>query len=139
MALERIGPAAKTAVPTLIILLKDKSGTADTQDQVREAAAWGLGGIGPEAKTAVPVLTELLKDKAPGVRGAAATALGKIGFTARTAIPALTELLKDKDEDTRQAASQALDEINNEGKRGYGVPPDESMPSQENDAGVPRP
>ena len=107
--MEHIGPDAKTAIPVLAELLKDKD--------VRVAAAYALGGIGPDAKIAIPVLTELLKDK--NVRVAAASALGGIGPDAKTAIPALTELLKNKDFNvrvTRETAARALGEIGPDAK-----------------------
>ena len=56
VALGKIGPEAKDAVPALTELLNDKN------ENVRSAAAIALGGIGPAAKSAVPALTKLLKD-----------------------------------------------------------------------------
>ena len=69
-ALGKIGPEAKTAIPALTELLKDK--------EVRLDVAEALGKIGPEAKTAVPALTELLKDEKQQVQDAATEALKKI-------------------------------------------------------------
>jgi HEAT repeat protein len=71
-ALGKIGPEAKTAIPVLMALLKDKD------RDVRCAAADALGRIGPEAKTGIPSLNDLLKDKDERVRRVAADALEKI-------------------------------------------------------------
>src|SRR5262249_30913902 len=54
-AIEKIGPAAKDAVPALIQTLKDND------PDVREGAARALGEIGPGAKDAVPALVDALK------------------------------------------------------------------------------
>ena len=67
--LRQIGPAAKTAIPTLTELLKDK------EAKVRAAAAGALGKIGPDAMPAIPVLAELLKDQNRLVRSDIALAL----------------------------------------------------------------
>ena len=66
MALEGIGPDAKTAVPALAELVKAKRPLAP------EAAAMALTKIGPAA---VPALVELLNDQDPMVRIEAAQAL----------------------------------------------------------------
>ena len=65
-------PAAKGAVPALIVALKDKNG------RVRLSAVHALGRIGPAAKAAVPALTKALKDEYSIVRQAAEEALKKI-------------------------------------------------------------
>jgi HEAT repeat protein len=106
LALGKIGPEAKTAVPVLTELLKD--------EWVRKTAALALGEIGLEARTAVPALTELLKKE--WVRQTAASALGNIGPEAKTAIPALTELLQDPDKDLHKTVAEALQEIKEEKK-----------------------
>ncbi len=104
VAIGNIGPDAKTAIPALTELFKDKDNV------VRCLAAQAVGSIGSEAKAAIPSLMGLLKDEY--ARGHAAWALGNIGLEAKIATPALTELLKDKDEDVRRAAADALDKIN---------------------------
>ena len=72
-ALGRIGPAAKEAVPVLVLALKN-----DKDKLVREYAAYALGGIGPAAKEAVTALTDALTDEDANVHDAAKYALEKI-------------------------------------------------------------
>jgi hypothetical protein len=73
LALGRMGPTARMAVPYLIADLRDQDA------KVREMAAWALGQIGSEfARPAVPALAPLLRDPDPRVRLAAAQALRKI-------------------------------------------------------------
>ena len=72
IALGKIGPAAKDAVPALITAIKDK------HQNVRWRAAEALGKIGPVAKVAVPALNEALTDENEDVRVAAVQALDKI-------------------------------------------------------------
>ena len=137
-ALGGMGPEAKTAVPVLAELLKDKD------SYVRLAAASALWQIGPKAETDILVLAELLKDKESYIRLAAALALwsigpkaetnaellmgkddvcesavmalGDIGPEAKAAVPALTVLLGDRSEYIRNAAAEALENINQEKK-----------------------
>jgi HEAT repeat protein len=66
-ALERIGPDAKDAVPSLIAIVRDHS----AEMNMRQAAAYALGEIGPAAKAAVPDLEELQKKGCLDGRGAA--------------------------------------------------------------------
>ena len=101
---EEITAEAKSAVPQLILLLKDSDAV------VRGSAANALGNIGAEAKTAVPQLISLLNDSDAGVRGSAAYALGKIG-AATTAVPQLIPLLKDSDAGVRKNAVNAMVKI----------------------------
>jgi HEAT repeat protein len=70
--LGRIGPAAKAAVPDLIVLLKE--------DNLLLAlfTAEALGQVGPEAKEAMPALRAMLKSQDPLRAEEAAKALGKI-------------------------------------------------------------
>jgi HEAT repeat protein len=102
VAIEKIGPAAKAAVPALIVALKDPD------DDVRHYAAEALGRIGGEARDAVEALGEALQDKSKDVRQSAAWALGKIGTEAKGAAPALIETLKDQDKDVRLTAAWSL-------------------------------
>ena len=101
LALGKIGPEAKFAVPRLTELLIDES--------VRETAAWALGEIGSAAKSATPALITLLKNE--WVRQTAASSLGHIGPAAKAAIPALTELLEDPDKGLHKTAADALQKI----------------------------
>lgn len=97
--------AALPAVPKLIELLQ-----SDRDNEVRAAAAEGLGNIGPKcAKTAVPALMKAAKeDRWPKVRQASLSALGEMREAAKPAIPILREALKDPDGFTAQAARNAL-------------------------------
>ena len=74
--MEKIGPEAKAAVPTLIQALKDDSST------VRLNAAKALFQIGFEAKQVVPALIQLLEDWNRDVRLNAAEALEQINIKA---------------------------------------------------------
>lgn len=95
-ALGAMGADAKLAVPGLIEVLQH-----DSDDTLREVAAYYLGEIGPDARGAVPALIERFKDKkndGGGFRGqSAAEALGKIGPAAKSAVPALIEGLREDD------------------------------------------
>jgi HEAT repeat protein len=73
-----MGREAKTAVPALTDLLREKGTAARGWSPVRGVAAEVLGHVGPEAEPAIPALTELLRDEDEEVREAAAEALGKI-------------------------------------------------------------
>ena len=66
------GPAARSAVPSLIDLLKAP------EVMVRRSAAIALGNIGRDARSAVPSLAERLKDTDPQVRKFALEALNII-------------------------------------------------------------
>ena len=61
-----------TVIPALIEALED------TEVEVRQGAAIGLGYYGKEAESAIPALEELLKDKDGRVRHAAKTAIARI-------------------------------------------------------------
>jgi HEAT repeat protein len=102
--LSRLGPEARSTVPSLIAALKK-----DTV--VRQHAALALGQIGPEARDAVPALKDALGDSEWTVRRHAALALGRIGPDARPAIPALHKLSRDPDPLVRQAALIALQQL----------------------------
>jgi HEAT repeat protein len=85
-ALGGIGPAAKDAVPALVLSLKNDS-------DGREFYAKALGQIGPAASAAVPELILALEDSDVRVRKQSARALGKIGPTTKEVIPALIAAL----------------------------------------------
>ncbi|MCX7854524.1 MAG: HEAT repeat domain-containing protein [Anaerolineae bacterium] len=129
MALEKLGPAAREAIPALTRVLED--GTPDVRGRavralgdigpeaipaltlalgdgdprIRKSAIWELGKIGPDA---VPILTELLWDEDPEIRRHAVWALGDIG---REGVPGLIQALRDEDPDVRWAAAWTLGEI----------------------------
>jgi HEAT repeat protein len=96
MAVQKIGPQAKQAVPALIeIVKKYKAPNTPAKLQAIEA----LGRIGRGAKEAVPVLNEALKAKPPraACRISAAVALGRIGPDAKDAVPTLIDILGEEE------------------------------------------
>ncbi len=106
MALEKMGPAARPAIPALRRALRDEEIT------VRILAASTLGGLGPDAATAVPDLIVAVKDKNEYVRVFAVTALGKIGTHARDGAEVLRNALNDPNALVRSQAEWALQQIN---------------------------
>jgi len=92
-ALEKIGPAAKTAVPDLIPCLDGNFHTAVT------SAADALAKIGPDALPAVPALTNMLEhSEYDEVRACAARALWYINGCER-ALPVLQDVLRNSSHD----------------------------------------
>lgn len=102
LALEKLGPAMRSAVPALVEALHAPDAN------LRIAAMRALVGIGRDAEPALPEITAALADKDSRVRRTAAEALARFGPAARPAIGALSETLKDSDPDVRKAASDAL-------------------------------
>ena len=70
--LERIGPQARPAMPTLIAVL------SNSDNEIRYLAVRVLKAIGPEARAAIPALTERLKDENDLVANAATKAIKTI-------------------------------------------------------------
>jgi len=99
------GPDGAPAVPELTAAL------ADSDAEVRQAAAWSFSQIGPKGATATAKLAELLSDPNPRVRSLAAVALGAIGAEAATAVAALTRALNDPVDYVRAPAADALGSI----------------------------
>jgi hypothetical protein len=95
-ALVRLGPAAKPAVPELIVLLQD--------DFADASAALSLGQIGPEASEAIPALMKAVHEGRPG----AATALAKVGSSARAARSVLVASAGNGPAWLRHESAQAL-------------------------------
>ena len=119
-------PAAKTAIPTLIRVLRD-----DPDAWVREQAAIDLGWLGPDGKDAVPTLANLLKQHPWEKRVCvmkAAIALGRIGPDSESAIPTLREALKHQWDPIRYLAASALGDI---GPRAKVAAPDLKMAMQD--------
>lgn len=137
--LERMGPAAKSAIPRLAALVLDngsyighdaarvlgKIGRGDPKAAsaltrgvergnlaVMENAARALGEIGPVAKGATPPLAVLLRHERWSIRLAAAQGLAGIGPDARNALPALEKAAsEDKVAQVRSAAQKAIEAI----------------------------
>ncbi len=100
--IERIGPAAKEAVPALIRSLTDKN------PRTRSEVLLALGAIGPDAAAATSAISRLLEDPEIEVGYAACYALGKIGPAAAPTMPELTRCLKAENEFLRMASAWAL-------------------------------
>jgi HEAT repeat protein len=103
-ALGLLGPNGKTALPALLLALRDE------YELVRQNALRSIIAIGPDA-TATQALTDSLKDSDNLVRALSANALGQLGPLARQSVPALREALKDRDEDVQKEAADALKAI----------------------------
>lgn len=99
-ALGQIGDEAESAVPTLLVAMRDNDMF------LRAGIAGALIKIGYPA---VPGLTKALFDRNNAVKRAAAKALGKIGSD--RAVPALTNALVDQDPGVRKFAREALERI----------------------------
>lgn len=100
--LQRLGPVAADAVPSLIKALGCGDGSTEA------SAARALGAMGAASKQAVPKLIAKLKIEDEGRSWAAADALGEIGEPALTAIPTLERLTNSKDENMAASAKGAL-------------------------------
>lgn len=111
-ALRRIGPEAKSSIPSLIATLKHRRSVpgldnAPEHDSVASAAAARtLGSFRAEA--AVPVLLEALQAEPDGansdLRFASIEALGQIGPASRPAVPILQRLLTDPNDEFQNSA-----------------------------------
>jgi HEAT repeat protein len=110
--IRRLGPKAKSAVPALILEMKDPG--ADYRREVEFA----IGSIGPDAKAAVPTLIEHLTNEKEDlkVRRTACYALGKIGPAASEAVPALQKTAIAEDKFLKVASVWALLHIQPENK-----------------------
>jgi HEAT repeat protein len=101
-AIDRLGPDAADAMPTLIKALKDQD------EGVRMNAASAIGQIGRGAAVAVPALIAALKDDCEYVRGNAACALRNIGLRTPAVTEGLVKALDDKSDSVRSNAALAL-------------------------------
>jgi HEAT repeat protein len=120
--LARLGPAAQTAIPSLVAVFKDAS-TAEGRELhgVRLSSAQALGHIGPEAPDVQAIATEVIAvlrdalDLRPHpFTSAVAEALGNFGPRAAGAAPRLRELRNDESPVVRAAAESALKKIEQE-------------------------
>jgi hypothetical protein len=99
------GEDAAAAAPEVGQLLADSNG------EVRIAAAWALSQMGPAGAKAVPALSKSLTDPNPKVRSLSAVALRFIGPKAADAVPALILALMDPQPFVRAPAADALGHI----------------------------
>jgi len=90
---------------------------ADSDRQVRAAAAWALSQMGPKGAEAVAALAAALSDSSPQVRSLAAIALESMGPTAAPALSDLVRTLSDPVVYVRAAAADALGAMRPEGRR----------------------
>jgi hypothetical protein len=111
IAIAKIGPEAKAAIPVLMERLDDEDW------QVRKAAADALANLEPEAKKAVPALTAMLRDEEWQVRKSAAYALIAIGKGLKPAIPNLIEAVNDEEWQVRKPAVMALGMIGSDARK----------------------
>lgn len=95
-ALGYIGAPAKSTVPAIVEMLKEREQTGRAAFEREGYRIALLGRIGPDAEAAVPFLSGLLDYQSSLVRVYAAEALWKISRHAR-AIPTLVEVIQDKD------------------------------------------
>lgn len=144
VALERLGPASRPALPTLLALLDEPDPdmreaiaralgaisdehpvvsalivALDDPDQlVRESAAIGLGSVGPSAAAAGPALRSRCADGWPAVAAAARDALRRIGEE-------VPQTLSGPDEDAtrtvRDRLPQRLADLRSEDERTRGI------------------
>jgi HEAT repeat protein len=143
-SLIQIGPGAKSALPTLLELLKDNgpfhanlalAAIAIDPDGAKPALTWirerltkegdedtydiaeSIQTLGPKAKPLLPELLTMLKSKTPYFRENAIGALGAIGPDAKAVLPQLRDIAaKDSRPNVRKAAEEAIKKI--EGKPG---------------------
>jgi hypothetical protein len=115
LALMRLGPDARPAVPALIKAIDNdanKSNLRAFTATVREVMVVTLGRASAGTDEAVPVLTKALETATTDkMERAAARALGEVGPPARPAVPVLRKFLKDTNPDTREAVEEALQKI----------------------------
>ncbi|MEO8658179.1 MAG: HEAT repeat domain-containing protein, partial [Bryobacteraceae bacterium] len=104
-ALRAITAFGADAVPAMRELT---AGLADSDSEVRRAAAWGIVQMGPAGAGAAPALAKSLSDADPRVRTAAAAALRAMGPKGVAAVPALVQALSDPDAFVRAPAANAL-------------------------------
>lgn len=105
LALGAMGPVAKSAVPSLLKIVKSPD------PQARSLALYVLGEICAEPDTVVPLLSAALQDPDTNVRKVAAFSLSLYEKSARSAVPALLQSLNDPDYQVRRRVLHALEAI----------------------------
>jgi hypothetical protein len=116
IALGKIGPAAKMAIPSLLHTV-----STSTEEEVRGSAVFALAGIHAEPERVVPVLISCLADTSIDVQQAAAEGLGNFGENAKPAVPALVVLLQNPNPSVIGLARVALLRIDPEAAARAGV------------------
>ena len=104
-ALAGIGPAAESAIPSLLRIV------GGTNNLLRGEACSALGQIHRKPEIVVPLLIKCLHEPSIFVRNPAASALGLYGADARSAFPALVDCLDDQDAGVRKRAESSLKQI----------------------------
>jgi len=112
LALAKIGPAAREALPELQAQLKS---TDAATYSIRSHSVEALVAIGEGYADSLPDLTRMLREGTATL--ATVRALGQLGPAAREAVPALTELLhRNEFPRLQEAARNALERIDPKGK-----------------------
>jgi hypothetical protein len=103
LALGRLGPEAKEAVPRLEHIVRDR----DADRVIRWCAAWALGQVGPAARSATGALAAVLQtpDEPTALRERAGQSLTQIG---PDAVADLVKVVEGKDWAGRLMALEAL-------------------------------
>jgi HEAT repeat protein len=104
LALARIGPGARDAIPPLMSLLEERS----QYEYVRAGAALALGSIHEDPQRVVPLLAETLESDLASVRRHSARALGRFGSQAEPAVPRMLAQLRRDDLIFRIDLAEAL-------------------------------
>lgn len=98
-----------TAAPAIDVLIK---ATKDTDSDVQEWAAKGLGNMALKPELCVPALIAQLDSKHQNVIAAAISALGNFGPAAKEALPRIEGFTKSRVDDIKGAAFAAVGKIN---------------------------
>jgi HEAT repeat protein len=106
--LERIGPAAEAALPTLLRLLESR------ERYMAERAAYAAAAVGGGRPEVVEGLVRLLVHREWIMRAAAVESLGRLGAAARRAIAEVQARTCDRNEYVRERARRALASIRGE-------------------------
>lgn len=104
LALARIGPDARDAIPPLMSLLAERS----QYEYVRAGAAFALGCMHEAPERVVPLLAQTLESELASVRRHSARALGRFGPDAESAVPQMLSQLRRDDLIFRIDLAEAL-------------------------------